>query len=111
MLQLLKYVTWPESAVPATSPFVVGVFGDDAFAAALREVVTAEQAQGRAVEVKTLAEGTSAGIHLLFWAAGARRICASSRASTTATRYSRWRIASISRSSAATSGSSSWAGA
>jgi hypothetical protein len=66
LYQVLKYVTWPESAVPATSSFVVGVVGDDAFAEALRGVVAGEQAQGRPVEVKTLAEATSAGIHLLF---------------------------------------------
>jgi YfiR/HmsC-like len=70
VFQVLKYVTWPESAVPAASPFVVGVIGDEALAAALRDVVTGEQAQGRAVEVKTLAEGTSAGIHLLFLGRG-----------------------------------------
>ena len=64
--QVLKYVTWPEAAAPPGSPFVVGVVGDDALAAALRDVVAGEQAQGHAVEVKTLAEATSAGIHLLF---------------------------------------------
>jgi hypothetical protein len=64
--QVLKYVTWPEAAIPATAPFVVGVFGDDEFAAALREVVAGQQAQGRAVEVKTLAEGEGAGANLLF---------------------------------------------
>jgi hypothetical protein len=64
--QVLKYVTWPDAALPAASPFVVGVLGDDAFAAALRDVVKGEQAQGHAVEVKTLSEATSAGVHLLF---------------------------------------------
>ena len=64
--QVLNYVTWPESAAPATAPFVVGVLGDDAFAAALREAVTGQQAQGRPVEVKTFAEGEGAGAHLLF---------------------------------------------
>src|SRR5262245_1544923 len=66
VFQLLKYVTWPEAVAPASAPFVVGVLGDGAFAATLTQVVGSEQAQGRAVEVRTLAsaaEGT--GIHLL----------------------------------------------
>jgi uncharacterized protein DUF4154 len=64
--QVLKYVTWPDSALPAGAPFVVGVVGDEGLAAALRQVVAGEQAQGHAVEVKTLSDPTSSGIHLLF---------------------------------------------
>jgi hypothetical protein len=67
VFQLLKYVTWPEAVAPASAPFVVGVLNDGAFAATLTQVVGSEQAQGRAVEVRTLASATeSAGIHLLY---------------------------------------------
>jgi hypothetical protein len=68
VFQLLKYVTWPEAAAPATAPFVVGVLGDEGFAATLRQVVGSEQAQGRAVEIRALADGVQPGIHLLFLA-------------------------------------------
>jgi hypothetical protein len=67
VFQLLKYVTWPEAVAPASAPFVVGVVGDPAFAAALTQVIGAEQAQGRAVQVRQLAAaGESAGVHLLY---------------------------------------------
>jgi hypothetical protein len=67
VFQLLKYVTWPEAAAPASAPFVVGVVGDPAFAAALGQVIGAEQAQGRAVQVRQLgAASESAGVHLLY---------------------------------------------
>lgn len=66
LFQLLKYVSWPASAVGESSPFVIGVLGDDALVAALRTVVTGQQAQGHAVEVRSVADGADSGIHLLF---------------------------------------------
>jgi hypothetical protein len=65
VFQLLNYVTWPESALPKGATLIVGVLGDDAFAATLRRAVDGRQAQGRAVEVRTVAEGAAA-VQLLF---------------------------------------------
>jgi YfiR/HmsC-like len=66
VLQLLRYVTWPESALPPESPLVVGVVGDDAFAATLRRLDAQRKAQDRAVEVRAVTDAASPGIHLLF---------------------------------------------
>jgi hypothetical protein len=66
VFQLLKYVSWPPSAVGETSPFVVGVLGDESLVTALRAVVSDQQAQGHAVEVRSVADAASPGIHLLF---------------------------------------------
>ena len=66
VLQLVRYVTWPESALPAAAPLVVGVVGDDSFAATLRRLCEQRKPQERAVEVRTVADAASPGIHLLF---------------------------------------------
>jgi YfiR/HmsC-like len=66
VLQLVRYVTWPESALPPAAPLVVGVVGDDAFAATLRRVTAQRKAQDRAVEVRAIEDPASPGIHLLF---------------------------------------------
>ncbi len=66
LFQLLKYVSWPSSAVGETAPFVVGVLGDDSLTDALRTAVSGQQAQGHAVEVRSVADAASPGIHLLF---------------------------------------------
>ena len=66
VFQLLKYVSWPPAALDQASPFVVGVFGDEALVAALRTVVSGQPAQGHAVEVRSIADASSPGIHLLF---------------------------------------------
>jgi hypothetical protein len=66
VLQLVRYVTWPESALPATSPLVVGVLGDDAFAATLRRLSELHKGEGRAVEVRAIADAATPGIQLLF---------------------------------------------
>jgi hypothetical protein len=71
VFQLLRYVTWPEASMPAGAPFVVGVVGDDAFAAAFARVAGGHEAQGRAVEVRALASGAdAAGVHLLYLGGG-----------------------------------------
>ena len=64
VLQLVRYVTWPESALPSAAPLVVGVVGDDDFAATLRRL--AAQHKDRAVEVRAVTDPASPGIHLLF---------------------------------------------
>ena len=66
LLQLIRYVTWPESALPEASPLVLGVFGDDAFAATLRRLSEGRPAQERPVEVRILTDAASPGVHLLF---------------------------------------------
>jgi len=67
VIQLLKYVTWPEAGAAAGAPFVVGVVGDDAFAATLTQIAGGKEAQGRPVEVRSLSEGANTeGVHLLY---------------------------------------------
>jgi hypothetical protein len=66
VFQLLKYVSWPPSAIAETAPFVVGVLGDDSLVAELRSVVSDQRAHGHAVEVRSVADAASPGIHLLF---------------------------------------------
>jgi hypothetical protein len=66
VLQLVRYVTWPESTLPAASPLVVGVVGDDSFAVTLRKLCAQRKAQERAVEVRAVADAANPGVHLLF---------------------------------------------
>jgi hypothetical protein len=66
LLQLVRYVTWPEAVLPASAPIVVGVVGDDAFAATLRRLAAEHKGQDRAVEVRAVADATTPGLHLLF---------------------------------------------
>jgi hypothetical protein len=66
VLQLVRYVTWPEATLPAASPLVVGVVGDDAFAATLRKLCAQRKAQERTVEVRAIADAANPGVHLLF---------------------------------------------
>ena len=66
VLQLVRYVTWPESTLPAASPLVVGVVGDDSFATTLRKLCAQRKAQERAVEVRAVADAANPGVHLLF---------------------------------------------
>jgi hypothetical protein len=66
IFQLLKYVSWPPSALAPSSPFVIGVLGDDALVAQLRAVVSGQQAQGHAVEVRSVATAEGSDIQLLF---------------------------------------------
>ena len=66
VFQLVNYVTWPESVLPQGAPLQIGVLGDDAFAANLREVVGDRRAQDRRVEVRSVADGAEPGLHLLF---------------------------------------------
>src|SRR4029453_18710517 len=66
LFQLVRYVTWPESALSAMSPLVIGVLGDDAFAATLRRVVDGHRAQEHSVEVQTLTVDASGDVHVLF---------------------------------------------
>ena len=66
VLQLVRYVTWPEAALPPASPLVVGVIGDDDFAATLRRLSGQHKAPDRTVEVRAVTDAASPGIHLLF---------------------------------------------
>jgi len=70
VLQLIRYVTWPESALPKSSPLVLGILGDDGFAATLRRLSEGRQAQERAVEVRIVTDAASPGIHLLLIRSG-----------------------------------------
>jgi len=66
VLQLVRYVTWPESALAPASPLVVGVVGDDSFASTLRKLCAQRKPQDRAVEVRSVDDPATPGIHLLF---------------------------------------------
>jgi hypothetical protein len=66
LYQLLRYVSWPDSAgTESREPFVVAVLGDESFATVMREVVGDKRAQGRAIEVRAVAENAVSEFHLI----------------------------------------------
>ena len=67
-----SYITWGADAFPAPdSPFIIGVAGDDGMADELAKLVSDRPLNGHVVEVRKLRGGqATAGIHLLFVAAG-----------------------------------------
>lgn len=66
--KFLAYVDWPASAFDAPdAPLVIGVLGADAIAEELRQAVAGRAVGDRAVQVRRLREGESAGdLHVLF---------------------------------------------
>ena len=66
------YISWPAQAFPAQdSPLVIGVAGDDGMADELATLVANRNVNGRSLEIRHVRAGQStAGIHLLFVAAG-----------------------------------------
>lgn len=63
-----KFVEWPAPSFKSeTTPFVLGIVGEDPFGDALPAVVEHEQVRGRRVEIRRYREGEDfTGCHLLF---------------------------------------------
>lgn len=68
LYRFTEFVTWPEAAFArADSAFTIAVVGRDALVEELRQVTAGRTVQGRAVEVRRLAEGEALpAAHLLF---------------------------------------------
>ncbi len=59
-----QYANWPATAFPdASSPFVIGVVGDDAVAGKLEGLVSKQTVDGRRITVR---RGDTKGCHLVF---------------------------------------------
>jgi len=62
-----KYVTWPEEALPESTPLVIGVVGADEVAATLDQLVAKQENGKQPVIIKKLqTNGSVNGIHLLY---------------------------------------------
>ena len=63
-----KFVEWPAASFKGdTTPFVLGIVGEDPFGSTLSALVEREQVKGRPVEIRRYHEGEDfAGCHLLF---------------------------------------------
>ncbi len=61
-------MTWPDAAFARPdAPFVIAVVGHDALADELRQITSGRAVQGRAVDVRRVAEGeTTSGAQLVF---------------------------------------------
>ncbi|OGG52063.1 MAG: hypothetical protein A3F84_18365 [Candidatus Handelsmanbacteria bacterium RIFCSPLOWO2_12_FULL_64_10] len=69
-----KFVEWPTEAFQdATSPFVIGVLGNDPFEGALDQTVRGKKVNGRAMAVRRLKEEALGGCHILFISASEKR--------------------------------------
>ncbi len=59
-----QYANWPATAFPdASSPFLIGVVGDDAVAGKLEALVSKQTVDGRRITVR---RGDTKGCHLVF---------------------------------------------
>ena len=63
-----QFVTWgPDDFPEATSPFVIGVLGEDPFGATLDAIVEGESVQGRPVQIERYVDVDDVGsCHILF---------------------------------------------
>ena len=63
-----QFVTWgPDDFPDATSPFVIGVLGEDPFGATLDAIVEGESVQGRPVQIERYVDVDDVGsCHILF---------------------------------------------
>ena len=68
LYKFVAYVTWPEgSFARSDAPVVIGVAGDDALVAALREVIASRSVEGRPLVVRRVQDAdTLGGLHILF---------------------------------------------
>ena len=58
LFRFTEFVSWPESAfIRPDAPFTIAVVGHDALADELRQITSGKSVQGRAVEVRRVAEG------------------------------------------------------
>lgn len=67
-----KFIDWPETAFAGRdSPFVIGVYGQEAFVREIETVVRGRSYNGRAFVVKALrSPAEAAGAHLIFLGSG-----------------------------------------
>jgi hypothetical protein len=68
VLLLGKYVTWPSSAFSsASAPIVVVVMGNPALASEVKRLAAGQQLEGRAIEVRDVADASGAAdAHIVF---------------------------------------------
>jgi len=67
ILRFQKYTTWPEEALPESTPLVIGVVGADEVAASLEHLAAKHEHSKQPIIIKKLqANGSLNGIHLLY---------------------------------------------
>lgn len=66
-----KFVAWPPGLFPEdTSPFVIGVYGENPFGAGLSEAIRARKFEGRSIELRSISSVEEARrVHLVFFPA------------------------------------------
>ena len=65
-----KFVDWPDSALPPSSPFVVCVFADDGFRKELEAILSQEQVRGRHITIAPPNVDDIRSCHLVYFARG-----------------------------------------
>jgi hypothetical protein len=65
-----KFIDWPDSAFPGSSPFVVCVFADDGFRRELETILSNEQVRGRQITVAPPPVQDIRSCHLVYFARG-----------------------------------------
>jgi hypothetical protein len=75
LLNLLRFVEWPEQALGSTNaPVVIGILGYDPFGPLLEEVVRDEQVYERKIEIRRYTSVSEIdSCHLLFISSGEQR--------------------------------------
>lgn len=67
ILKFQKYATWPEEALPESTPIVIGVVGADEVVASLEQLAAKREHSKQPVIIKKLEpSGSLNGIHLLY---------------------------------------------
>jgi hypothetical protein len=67
VLKLTRYTTWPSEKLPAGSPLVIGVYGQDSISTQISEAVAGRRINDREVVVKRIATVQEViGCHVLF---------------------------------------------
>jgi hypothetical protein len=76
LFNFAKFVEWPDGAFQgAESPLIIGIAGNDAFAAVVKETVQGKTVSGRPLVVRTVQSGADVkGCHLLFLSGTAPRL-------------------------------------
>ncbi len=78
LVKFLGYAEFPPTSLPdAESPLVIGVLGSDDVAAELSRMVVGRNINGRAINVRSLKDGSQLGeLHLLFISGDEARVAA-----------------------------------
>ena len=53
VLELARFVEWPQGALAPADPFVVGVLGDPEFSAEIRRATAGKSIQGRSIRIRS----------------------------------------------------------